>query len=217
MKILCISDQVDPLIYSNSVKERFGDVELILCAGDLSMEYIDFVVSALNKPTFFVFGNHNLQEFNFYHNNNKNFVNSDFSLSHYHGAEYLGFKTINHNGLLIAGVSGSIRYNKGQNQYTDKEMKRKLIKLIPRLIWNKLRYGRYLDIFLTHATPLGIHDKPDPCHKGFSCFNWFLKKFKPKFMVHGHIHLYDIQDIRVSEYDSTTVVNAFGHYLLEFN
>ena len=215
MKILCISDQVDPLIYTNSVKERFYDVDIVLCAGDLPMEYIDFVVSSLNKPTYFIFGNHNLQEFKFYHEKDKFQCNDQYEMQHSHGATYAGFKMIRENNLLIAGVSGSIRYNDGINQYTDREMKIQLLKLVPALIYNKIRYGRYLDIFLTHASPKDIHDKPDPCHRGFECFRWFIKKFKPKYMVHGHIHLYDIQDIRVSKFEETTIVNAYSHFIID--
>lgn len=215
MKILCISDQVDPLIYSSSLKERFSEIDMILCAGDLPMEYIDFVVSSLNKPAYFIFGNHNLQEFRFYHEVDKLEFHEQYSMKHAHGAAYAGFKVIRENGLLIAGVSGSIRYNNGKNQYTEKEMKSKLIKMIPALIYNKIKYGRYLDIFLTHASPKDIHDKPDPCHKGFECYRWFLKKFKPTYMIHGHIHLYDIQDIRVSKFEETTIINAYSHYVLD--
>ncbi|MFW6208587.1 MAG: metallophosphoesterase, partial [Spirochaetota bacterium] len=48
-KILCISDHVDPLIYSNQLKERFKDIDLVLSAGDLDRPYYGFIVSTLNK------------------------------------------------------------------------------------------------------------------------------------------------------------------------
>ena len=86
MKILCISDQVDPIIYSSSLKERFEDIDIVLCAGDLPMEYIDFVVSTLNKPTYFIFGNHNLQEFKFYHETDKFQFHEEYTMKHAHGA-----------------------------------------------------------------------------------------------------------------------------------
>ena len=38
MKILCVSDQIDPLIYSVNIKERYRDVDLVISAGDLPME-----------------------------------------------------------------------------------------------------------------------------------------------------------------------------------
>ena len=63
MKILCVSDQIDPLVYSSAAKDYFKDIDLVLCAGDLPMEYVDYIVSVLNKPTYFVFSNHNLEKF----------------------------------------------------------------------------------------------------------------------------------------------------------
>ncbi len=216
MKILCVSDQIDPLVYSSGAKEHFKDIDLVLCAGDLAMEYIDYIVTTLNKPTYFVFGNHNLEEFGYYHQGEANYtVHTTDTLSHCHGAIYCGFKVKKENKLLIAGCSGSMRYNNGLSQYTEMQMHFRLIKMIPRLLCNKLFYGRYLDIFLTHASPLGIHDKSDLCHKGFKCYLWFLKAFKPKIMVHGHIHLYDSQEVRVSKWENTTIINAFSHYKID--
>jgi len=94
-------------------------------------------------------------------------------------------------------------------------MRRKIWALIPALILNKIRYGRYIDILVTHASPEGIHDKSDPCHRGFACFLWFMRVFKPKYLIHGHIHLYDLQDIRVSKFLETTIINAYSHFILD--
>ena len=222
------------MIYNQNAKELFPDIDMILCAGDLPMDYIDFIVSIFNLPTYFVFGNHNLKEFVYYEHPGlvqgtgveayKHYHDS----SHSHGGTYLKFcSKTDHNlsyidpnthkktPLLIAGAGGSVRYNNGQNQYTERQMRKKLFKMIPHLIMNKLKYGRYLDIFLTHASPRHIHDKEDPCHIGFDCFNWFLSKFKPTYMVHGHIHLYDMREERIGKYFETTVVNAYAHTIIE--
>jgi len=232
MKILCVSDQIDPMIYNQNAREIFPDIDLILCAGDLPMDYIDFIVSVFNKPTYFVFGNHNLKEFKYYDKHEMGKMMDVKELQdntrHAHGGQYLGFSTdVNHSlaftdpetekrtPLLIAGVPGSIRYNNGQNQYTDFQMKLKLLKLIPKLYLNKWRYGRYLDIFLTHATPRHIHDKEDPCHKGFESMNWFVERFKPTYMVDGHIHLYDMREERIGKYWDTVIVNAYAHTVIE--
>ncbi len=58
MKILCVSDWIDPVIYSENMKERMKDVDLVISCGDISMGYLDFIMSELNKPVFFVVGNH---------------------------------------------------------------------------------------------------------------------------------------------------------------
>ena len=233
MKFLLVSDQIDPLIYSTTVKERYGDVDAVFCAGDLSMEYIDFIVDSLSKPTFFVFGNHDLSEYKYYKKTACSDIpemhNPGFHTGkHSHGADYVSNKTIKNRylnftlpdgkttPLLISGVTGSLRYKNGQAQFTEGQMKRQLLALVPSLIWNKIRYGRYCDVFLTHASPRHIHDKEDPCHKGFECFNWFIKKFTPGLLIHGHIHLYDLQAKRVTVTGKTTVVNAYSHLVVEF-
>lgn len=241
MKILAISDQIDPLIYTPTAKERFSDADLVLFAGDLRSSYIDFVVSILNKNAFFVFGNHDQKEFLYYHTAKTyktgphpttihDFEKNDYDLSHSNGATYCGFKTIKEkalplknpkNGkstpLLIAGASGTLKYNKGIAQYTERQMFFHLLKMVPSLVMNKLKYGRYCDIFLTHASPRHVHDKEDQCHKGFNCFNWFIKKFKPKYLVHGHIHLYDLNTERVTKVFDTTVINCFSYYYFDFD
>ncbi len=232
MKFLCVSDQIDPLVYSTTVKERYQDIDAVFCAGDLSMEYVDFIVSTLCKPTYFIFGNHNLSEFKYYNKSSSVFApdmesTSSYLMGHGHGGDYAGRKVIRckhlqfgtHKNkptpLLIAGVSGSLNYNGGQAQYTESQMKRQLIALIPKLIFNKIRYGRYLDVFLTHASPRHIHDKEDQCHKGFECYNWFINKFEPALMIHGHIHLYDLQETRTTVSNKTTIVNAYSHVVIE--
>jgi Icc-related predicted phosphoesterase len=215
MKILCISDQIDPLVYTNTIRERFRDVDLILSAGDLPMDYLDFIISSLNKPLLFVFGNHHTEDMPFYtgwgevyggHKDNEFFQAS--------GAIHVGSRVRREEGLIIAGLGGSMRYNKGNNQFTEFQMKKEMFKLLPGLIFNRIFRGRYLDILLTHASPRGIHDKEDRCHLGFKCFLWFMRKFKPRYLIHGHIHLYNLADIRVTKYNETTVINAYSHYLI---
>jgi Icc-related predicted phosphoesterase len=41
-----------------------------------------------------------------------------------------------------------------------------------------------------------------------------MKVFKPKYLVHGHIHLYDLCDVRCTKWGSTTVINAYSHYVI---
>lgn len=236
MKFLCVSDQVDPLIYSTTVKDRYDDIDAVFCAGDLSLEYQDYIVTTLGKPTFFVFGNHDLKDFWMYNKRHKfgevprnAAMDGLKAMEMGHGGDYASNKVLrckslrftfqdgSSSPLLVSGVSGSMRYNNGQDQFTEGEMKWQLIKLIPGLMWNKFRYGRYCDVFLTHASPRHIHDKEDPCHIGFQCFNWFIDKFKPSLFIHGHIHLYDLQAVRYTQCDTTAVVNAFSHLVVELD
>jgi uncharacterized protein len=214
MRILCVSDQVDPLIYSPRMRERFKDVDLVLSAGDLPPEYLGFITSMLNKDLVYVMGNHDISELEArgvrrWLEDEKEMVDPST------GAIDAGFRLKRVEGLIILGLPGSMLYNGGPNQYTEGAMARRLALLVPRLLLNRLLHGRAVDLVLTHAAPQGIHDRDDPCHRGFKCFLWLMRTFKPKWLVHGHIHLYDLADVRISSYRETTVINAFGHWVLD--
>jgi uncharacterized protein len=214
MRILCISDQVDPLVYSPRVRERFKDIDFVLSAGDLPPEYLGFITSMLNLDLVYVAGNHDLSELEargVYRWADDKGETIDTST----GAIDAGFRIIKEGGLIILGLPGSILYNQGPNQYSEFRMSLKIAFLVPRLFLNKLLYGRAVDLVLTHASPQGIHDRDDPCHRGFRCFLWLMRVFKPRWLIHGHIHLYDLADVRISDYGPTKVINAFGHWILD--
>ncbi len=220
MKILCVADHVDPLVYSNSIKERFKDVDLVLGAGDLPISYYEYIISCLNKRLYFVFGNHNLKRYAHFKGKEPfSDMSGEDAYSNNFGSIFIGQKVvyIKDKDLIIAGLGGSMRYNKGPNQYTEWGMYRLIFKLIPKLLWNRIVRGRYLDILLTHASPRAIHDKKDRCHRGFRAFLWFMKKFKPAYLIHGHIHIYDQTTIRKTRYLDTIVLNAYDHIVVDYN
>ncbi len=215
MKILCVSDAVDPLVDSPSIRERFGDVDLVLSAGDLPMEYLSYIVTTLNKPLLFVFGNHDLKDLAYYRPS----VGMMPILPHdYHrgmGGACVDFKLYRESGLIVMGLGGSLQYNKGQNQFSQADMWLRVFIKTPALLWNRLIRGRAVDIVLTHAPPRGIQDRGDLCHRGFDAFLWLMRVWKPRYLVHGHVHLYDARESRTARYYNTTVLNAYGHYLLD--
>lgn len=219
MKILCVSDHKDPIVYSSNVKERFKDVDFVLAAGDLELEYYGFIVSSLNKPLLFVFGNHNLSKIGKY----KKRYNSDFeditghnvALEHSYGSTFIGGKVVRQKGVIIAGLGGTRRYNDGANQYTEGQMYLQILKMAPRLLYNKLFRGRYVDILLTHAPPFGIGDRPDPCHTGFKAFLKFIEWFSPAYLIHGHVHLYSLNEQREYTCMDTKVINAYDHVVID--
>ena len=89
--------------------------------------------------------------------------------------------------------------------------------LIPKMMFNKLRYGRFLDIFITHAPPWKIHDEEDLPHQGIKAFRWFIKVFKPAYHLHGHIHVYRNDMITRTQFQNTEVINCYGYRELFFD
>lgn len=219
MKILCIADKRDPIVYSNSIKERFRDVDLVLSAGDLDLEYYGFIVSSTNKPLLFVFGNHNLSKISLFKRRYADHISGELDDPYRpsFGSTFIGGKVTKTKGLLVAGLGGSRRYNGGINQHTEFGMLYQIFKMAPRLLWNKIIYGKYIDILLTHAAPQGIGDEEDPCHMGFKAFLLFMKWFKPTYLIHGHIHLYGLNERREYQYLHTKVINAYNHVVVEID
>jgi len=131
------------------------------------------------------------------------------------GSTDMGFRLRKEEGLLVLGLPGSMRYNGGPNQFGEFEMALRILLLAPRLLWNRVFRGRAVDLVLSHAPPRGVHDRDDRCHRGFRSFRWLIGAARPRWFVHGHVHLYDLADVRVTELSGTTVVNAFGHWLID--
>jgi len=210
MKILTVSDKVDELLYSPAIRQRFADVELVLSCGDLPHYYLEFIVTMLGGPLFYVIGNHA--------NAVKHYYSARHQWEYPGGCENIDDRVIHYKGVLIAGLEGSMRYNNNRHfQYTDREMAWKVWRLTPRLVLNKLFHGRYLDILITHAPPLGVHDRPDLCHQGFRAFRTFMDRFRPRYLIHGHVHVYSPSQTIESVYQDTTVLNAYRYRALEID
>ena len=114
-------------------------------------------------------------------------------------------------GVRIMGLGGSNRYKPGRNQYTQKEMQKRYKKMKGRLFWSK-----GIDILVTHAPAAGVNDDTDECHKGFEVFNEIIEKYKPKYFVHGHVHMnYSRKFPREDMVNETRVINAYQRYIIE--
>jgi Icc-related predicted phosphoesterase len=131
------------------------------------------------------------------------------------GCTNIDGKVINHKGLLIAGLQGSKWYNGGPYQYTEEQMGFKIRLLRPQLMLNRLRFGRHLDLLITHAPPAGIHDDTDTAHQGFRVLLNFMDDFSPRYLIHGHKHVYTHGETTVTQYNRTTVINTYGFRRLE--
>jgi Icc-related predicted phosphoesterase len=210
MKILTVSDKVEQLIYSPAIKRLYADVDLVLACGDLPAYYLEFIVTMIGGPLFYVIGNH------------ANAVKKRYApreeWEYPGGCENIDGRVVRYKKLLIAGLEGSMRYNDNPDfQYTEREMAWKVWQLVPSLLLNRLLYGRYLDILITHAPPAGIHDKPDRTHLGFPAFVTLMERFRPRYLIHGHVHVYSPDEPTETRYRDTLVLNTYGHRTLEIN
>jgi uncharacterized protein len=205
VKTLAVSDEVVERLYSLCTGGHFHEVEVILGCGDLPYSYLENLVSFLNTPLFYVPGNHDPA------------YDPHDSRTYAQGGSNVDLKLLRHKKFLIGGLGGSIRYRPdGTNQYTQAESYVRAFTLLPRLILNKMNYGRALDILITHSPPFGIHDEETQAHQGLKAINWLLRVARPRYHFHGHTH-FQRRNLSASETMSgqTKIINIFPYRIIE--
>ncbi len=105
-KILVISD-FENYPYFESNAEKLQDIDFIISSGDLSTAYLNDVQQMLNKPLFFLHGNH---------------VKRTFP---HRKIKYIGNKTFNICGVIVSGIDGIEACNKKQIEKDVKKLLKK--------------------------------------------------------------------------------------------
>lgn len=212
MRILTVSDKVEPVLYGPYIRERVGKVDLILACGDLPYYYLDYIVSLLDVPIFLVHGNDDKPV-------QRHSAGEPEADHHEAGLQWaidLHGEVYNHSGLLLAGLEGCRRYSPGKPyQYSEPEVRLQTLKLGGRLVLNKMRHGRHLDIMMTHAPPRGIHDAEDVPHQGFESYLWLINRFQPMLFIHGHQHIYNRNLATETMLGKTRILNTYGYRVID--
>lgn len=195
MKILALSDVECKAFYDYYIPGRLDEYDLIISCGDLKPQYLSFIVTMTRVPLLYVHGNHDER----------------YEKLPPEGCDCIEDKLIVYKGLRILGLGGCRQYRPGAHQYTEAEMRWRIFKLK----W-KIRKHKGVDIVVSHAPLEGIGDGEDYAHRGFGAFLEFVDKYKPKYWLHGHVHMnYGTENVREREYNGTRVINAYERYVLD--
>jgi len=221
MKILAVSDEPSHSLETLIADKpgQYKDIDIVVSCGDLSDDYLEYVVDGINRDFYFISGNHPFEVSGDYFEPQKTTFSS-------RGVKYIAGEADLHGRIevlgnyMLVGFGGSIWYNGEENQFTEEEMA-KVVKNVERNIsWQRLQDKLFRRqpkdvIVISHAPIAGVHDQPDRAHRGFKCFEGFVKKISPLLWLHGHIHMVNQHINQVSLVGSTTVVNAFGCKVLD--
>ena len=195
MKILCIADEELTIFWDSYVPGRLKEYDLILSSGDLKAAYLSFIVTMARAPLMYVHGNHD----------------TGYAVTEPEGCDSIDGQIVEYRGLRILGLGGCLWYRPGAHQYSEKEMRRRIRKLR----WQIAKYGG-VDIIVTHAPPRGVGDGEDRAHQGFESFLELMDTYRPRYLLHGHVHLsYGRDRTREREYHDTKVINVCEKYVLE--
>jgi predicted phosphodiesterase len=189
VKILCISDRVEPMLHGPSLTSYAAGVGAVISCGDLPFDYLEYIVTFLGAPLYYVLGNHDPSP---------------------DGPEYPDA-----GGVVLAGLSGSCLYSGGPNQYTERQMRRRARALSAKATFRRLIGRPRPRVFVSHSPPFGLGDEEDPAHVGFEPFLGLIDRHEPSLWLHGHIHLYGPEGGRVTHRGETKVINVFGHRIIE--
>ncbi|MEU3625040.1 metallophosphoesterase [Amycolatopsis coloradensis] len=219
MKALVVADEVEERLWTSAVHRLPADLDLVVGAGDLPYDYLEFLAGALDVPCVFVPGNHDpdLSGYTRY---------GGLSMKDGFPAVWPGpaggvnadGRIVDVGGLRFAGLGGSVRYNEGPNQWTQRQQARRARRLVRRARfrrWREGRDGRDVDVLLTHAPPRHCGDREDPPHHGFDCLHRTIESLRPKWLLHGHIHPHG-EPVPDRVVGGTTVRNVVGHQIMEF-
>ena len=173
MKILAVSDEPVSWIYSPQMLERCSDVDLVISCGDLPFSDLEYIASTLNRPCYYVRGNHDHQEISD-HGPTKTapegWIDIDASV-------------MKQGSITLAGLEGCLRYRPhAEAQYSQRDQWLRVLRMAPQMLL------RRPVLFVAHAPPFGIHNGPDHAHTGFHVYNWVIAKFQPHIFLHGHQH-----------------------------
>lgn len=180
------------------LRRRYHDVELLISCGDMPSAYLEFITSVLNVPLFYVRGNHDTG----YDERPPGGINLHRTMTEYHGISFFG-------------IEGSLRYNNNPIQYSQFDMSMMVLRSAPSLFLRRLRKGRGVDVFVTHAPARNIHDAEDLPHRGINAYLSFMNWFRPRYMLHGHVHTYDRRTTVETCYRDTCVMNINPVTLIE--
>ena len=196
MKILAIGDEESKLYWDYYEPGMFDDIDLILSSGDLDPRYLSFLATFAHAPVLYVHGNHD----------------DKYEKIPPDGCICIEDQIYVHNGIRILGLGGSMRYHPGVHQYTEREMARRVRRL--RL---KLFFSGGFDILLAHAPAFQLNDGRDLPHQGFQVFRTLMEKYRPRFFIHGHVHVtYGRNHKRYDKYEDTHIINAYEKCIFEY-
>ena len=168
MKILAISDEESQYLWEHFDRRKLEGIDLIISCGDLDPEYLSFLVTLSSAPVLYVHGNHDEKYEKFPPG----------------GCICIEDQIYVHKGIRILGLGGSMRYSAGKYQYTEWQMKQRAAKLRFQIFRR-----RGFDILVTHAPAYQLNDGRDLPHQGFQVFRTLMEKYKPKYFLHGHVHM----------------------------
>jgi hypothetical protein len=204
IRILAVSDQMDPALEDVRNRPSFGRIDLIVGCGDLPGEDLCFVADLIDAPLMYVRGNHDGGRL--WKAAAENLPDAIESTAVHHES-----------GLAVAGLAWP-----GERGVTAMRSETGAWQQAIRLAVRCLGHSEPL-LIISHMPPLGSGDiessgdaESNGYHRGFRGYRWLMRRIEPPLWLHGHTPLAACRDWALVR-GKTTVVNVSGAVLIELH
>ena len=162
MRVLALADR--PFHADVAKLAANYDVDAIVTLGDLQPSWLESLDKCC-QPKLGVYGNHD-----------------DEPYMTYFGIDNLHLNQIDLGECSFAGFEGCVSYKRSGlgrvgPSYTQRQAKR-LVRKLPAA-----------DVLCCHCPPRGVNDDPgDPAHIGYEALREWVEQYRPRWLLHGHVH-----------------------------
>ena len=118
MKILAIGDVESKYLWDYFERSKLEGVDLIISTGDLNPNYLSFLATFTSAPVLYVHGNHD----------------EKYDRQPPEGCICIEDDVFVYRGVRILGLGGSMKYKYGKHQYSEWEMRMRIIKVFPKIL-----------------------------------------------------------------------------------
>lgn len=201
IRILAVSDAVDPALEHAANRETIGRLDAIVGCGDLEPAYLGFLGDAFQVPVVFVRGNHDRGG---------------------HWSETAG-KAPQHlaSGHLVDVAGITVAPFEWPGLHTERAQRdewrawRDVLRLWRTVVARRLFRGQAPILIISHAPPRGVGDHAaNRYHLGYAGYRWLLERIRPPLWLHGHVDPATKTDWRTTV-DGSVVANVTGSVVVE--
>lgn len=200
IRILAVSDVVDPALEHAINREALGRLDAIVGCGDLEPSYLGFLGDAFGVPVMFVRGNHDR--------------GGRWSETARRAPGHLASgRLVDLDGITVAPFEWpGLRPDRAlRDEWT---AWRDVLRAWRTVTVRRLFHGKPV-LVISHAPPRGVGDHAaNRYHLGYAAYRWLLERIRPPLWLHGHTDPASIDDWRTS-LGTSVVANVTGSVVVE--
>ena len=178
--------QIDKDTVNRHILQKKDNIDIVIMLGDHHDHDIELIREYnSNIKIIGILGNHD-----------------GFDFLERNGVEDINGRVYEANGVRIAGMQGSFKYkNVDYPSFTQEQSRVFAENMGP------------ADIFITHDSPRGCHERKDDAHIGLEGIREYIMKNNPIINIHGHQHSGQISVLK----NGTIVIGIYGAAILDMN